>query len=146
MYWLFFQGKLAEAKYLYQRTSTHPAYQARLVRSRNIPYQLRLTRMLLAVIGVFFITFTTYVVSSVLLLSGDDLLHNIHVQGAYNVGKILPCLNSLANPCIYVWKDRAIRRAHRKLLCWICIKSTRRTNRPTWDLYVRFGINCLTAK
>ena len=92
----------------------HPT---KTTKCRIIPYQLRITKMLVTVIGAFYLTFVTYTISSILLLSDEELLHNVVLQKAYNVGKILACLNSLANPCIYVWKDKAIRKAHKRLLC-----------------------------
>ena len=98
------------------------------------------TKMLVTVIGAFYLTFVIYTISSILLLSDEELLHNVVLQKAYNVGKILACLNSLANPCIYVQKDKANRKAHTRLLHRMCAKST--NNYIEWILVCEMHTSC----
>ena len=78
--------------------------------------QWRVTIMFMILIGTFYMCWTPYITMTVYLNfiehnPPDGVLHAV-----YTITKIITVFNSLANPCIYAWKDKELRHILRKLM------------------------------
>ena len=84
--------------------------------------QWRITKMLMTVIGVFYICCLPYIVLSIYLMSTSLYEHytNTELQTIYTGTKALIAINSLINPCIYIGKDRQMRHMLKGMCYQMC--------------------------
>jgi hypothetical protein len=80
--------------------------------------QWRLTKLLLAVVGVFYACWLPYGVLTILFAACPCFKKGIPTSAlaAMEVAKLLCIYNSALNPIIYVWKSKEFRRAFQKIL------------------------------
>ncbi|ELT92835.1 hypothetical protein CAPTEDRAFT_212117 [Capitella teleta] len=69
--------------------------------------------MLLAVVGVFYVCRTPYIILNMIVLLGTKTLLRGNIPGWFRMlleaSKILPVVNASLNPLIYAWKIREFR-------------------------------------
>ena len=77
----------------------------------------RITKMLLMVIGTNYITWIpVFTFSSISIFSNSQSLMSTEAHVIQDYVNALALLNTVANPCIYAWKDAKFRMAYRKLI------------------------------
>ncbi|ELU10184.1 hypothetical protein CAPTEDRAFT_187358 [Capitella teleta] len=90
------------------------------VEQNQLKSQYKLTKMLLAVVGIFYVCWLPYAVTTVVLVTCPSACFpNGIPQWAMillEFSKVPVAYNSALNPLIYVWKNRAFKKSLKKIL------------------------------
>ena len=91
-------------------SSTGQAFQPEISGERSHRQQWRITKLLIAVIGVFYLCWIPYFFMTIYLKVAREKLSDITdaENKAYSAAKIVSVINSLINPCLCMYKDRKL--------------------------------------
>ena len=100
-------------KIAYKKSRVAPCETIRPLTQNNF----KITRMLLTVVGINYVTWVPIIVSSiaiVLVTSFGDFSSEMEIVRVISVS--LPSVNLLTNPWVYAWRDCTFRKAYKKVL------------------------------